>query len=146
MIRRRLSILSILAISASLMAVVGMEVMPAAAHALDAMPEQRAVDETTSAADRLRAESPPRSRRLLAIPMHTVESSSGGLEPAGITPGNCGYAYMELYKQGPTIYQEWGFFDLSVLATSYSWSGMMEVTATNGVTTCIGSATDSIFK
>jgi hypothetical protein len=93
---------------------------------------------------------------------------------------------MWMWDQGTAIYQEWGFFELDILATAYSWSysvigpynfsrndsgggslwfrrewtgsdayavqwhgwyyGFAELTATNGFSTCVGGAPDSVRR
>ncbi len=123
---------------------------------------------------------------LTLVPMEyeVTPGSDDDLSPQGVTPGDCGYAFMWMFKQGKSIYQEWGFFDLSIRATAYSWSysvvgpstysrnrsgggtllfrrewtgtdayavprygwhyGNASLTATNGISTCNGYATDSV--
>ena len=62
--------------------------------------------------------------QLVVTEMHIEQdpSSGSGVTTQGVTPGNCGLAFMWMFSQGPSIYQEWGFSDLTILATSYAWS------------------------
>lgn len=65
----------------------------------------------------------------VAVPMTYVDDEgrttdrSGQPAPRDIVEGNCGFAFLFMFDTGSSaIEQEWGFFDLDILATAYTWN------------------------
>lgn len=57
----------------------------------------------------------------VVVPMTYVPTKGAGTQD--IVVGNCGSAFLFMFDGGASaIDQDWGFFDLSFPATSYSWS------------------------